>query len=191
MSNATPYKGFSITEGGTNCFVTAEDGKPHPAFKVTGYGSMNAAKGAITKHLSKQEMGAFLDKKPAAPKAATSNDTDKASVPVSPGQIAYEQHTALHPMYDDATPRKTWDQLPDSARKTWEPSQPANYSHPATSWPFGVHAKQAPASVTRSRNKREGHYGGKTDKVKALGTTYHVRRFRTFDKSASLKGINK
>lgn len=38
----------------------------------------------------------------------------------TPGQIAYEEDCKRRPTYDDATPRKTWDQLDKVSRWSWE-----------------------------------------------------------------------
>lgn len=38
----------------------------------------------------------------------------------SPGQIDYEADVRARPTYPDKSPRKTWDELPDHARKSWE-----------------------------------------------------------------------
>jgi hypothetical protein len=38
----------------------------------------------------------------------------------TPGQIAYEEDLAREPCYGDGTPRKTWHQLSDDARWSWE-----------------------------------------------------------------------
>lgn len=36
------------------------------------------------------------------------------------GQMAYEADVLKTPLYPDDTPRKTWEQLPEYARRTWE-----------------------------------------------------------------------
>ena len=36
------------------------------------------------------------------------------------GQIAYETELLQVPVYLDGTPRKSWDELPDYSKKTWE-----------------------------------------------------------------------
>lgn len=38
----------------------------------------------------------------------------------TPGQIAYEADCAREPLYHDKTTRKTWEQLPDFAKESWE-----------------------------------------------------------------------
>lgn len=38
----------------------------------------------------------------------------------SPGQRAYEADCAAEPLYGDGTRRKTWAQLGDAVRDTWE-----------------------------------------------------------------------
>lgn len=38
----------------------------------------------------------------------------------TPGQIAYELDVKAMPNYHDGEPRKTWDQLCDVAKWTWE-----------------------------------------------------------------------
>lgn len=43
----------------------------------------------------------------------------------SQGQIDYEADVARKPRYSDRTPRKTWDELPEYARWSWE-HEPAN-----------------------------------------------------------------
>ena len=36
------------------------------------------------------------------------------------GQLDYEAAVAKRPCYEDGTPRKTWEQLPDYAKWSWE-----------------------------------------------------------------------
>ncbi|WP_313026819.1 hypothetical protein [Brucella sp.] len=36
------------------------------------------------------------------------------------GQLDYENAVAKRPFYEDGTPRKTWDELPDYAKWSWE-----------------------------------------------------------------------
>jgi len=52
----------------------------------------------------------------------------------SPGQIAYEADLARHPLYDDGSPRPSWDALArifPEALATWERnSTPREYSTP-------------------------------------------------------------
>lgn len=47
----------------------------------------------------------------------------------TPGQLAYETDCERRPDYHDATPRRTWANLPDYARWSWErnptPREPA------------------------------------------------------------------
>lgn len=38
----------------------------------------------------------------------------------TPGQLAYEKDIRERRTYHDGTPRKTWDQLTDIIRDTWE-----------------------------------------------------------------------
>ena len=38
----------------------------------------------------------------------------------TPGQLAYEADLVACPLYHDGTPRKTWDQLDELCRSTWE-----------------------------------------------------------------------
>lgn len=47
----------------------------------------------------------------------------------SPGQIAYEASVAACPTYHDGSPRRTWEQLGDVARWSWErqPSEPREW----------------------------------------------------------------
>ncbi len=40
--------------------------------------------------------------------------------PVTPGQLAYEADVAKHPEYRPGWPRRTWAQLDDLARSSWE-----------------------------------------------------------------------
>jgi len=44
----------------------------------------------------------------------------QAETPKTPGQIAYETDCAARPLYDDKTPRKSWAQLDDITRYSWE-----------------------------------------------------------------------
>jgi hypothetical protein len=37
-----------------------------------------------------------------------------------PGQLAYESECAVRPVYHDGTQRRTWDQLCEYARWSWE-----------------------------------------------------------------------
>lgn len=36
------------------------------------------------------------------------------------GQVAYEADVQAKPLYHDGTPRKTWEQLGEGERRTWE-----------------------------------------------------------------------
>jgi hypothetical protein len=38
----------------------------------------------------------------------------------TPGQLAYETELRARPRYDDGGQRKTWDQLPEIAKWSWE-----------------------------------------------------------------------
>ena len=38
----------------------------------------------------------------------------------TPGQIAYEAELLVRPNYDDGRPRRSWDQLPDDIKRSWE-----------------------------------------------------------------------
>lgn len=38
----------------------------------------------------------------------------------SQGQLDYEKDVAQRPLYHDKTPRKTWDQLSEAAKYSWE-----------------------------------------------------------------------
>jgi len=38
----------------------------------------------------------------------------------TPGQIAYEAECAIAPIYPDGSKRKTWRQLSELARQSWE-----------------------------------------------------------------------
>lgn len=42
------------------------------------------------------------------------------ALPKTAGQAAYEADLRWRPNYDGGKPRKTWDQLGDLARSTWE-----------------------------------------------------------------------
>lgn len=39
---------------------------------------------------------------------------------MTPGQLAYESELIRAPLYHDGAPRKTWTQLPDYAKWSWE-----------------------------------------------------------------------
>jgi len=53
----------------------------------------------------------------------------------TPGQIAYEADCEIEPNYADGAPRKTWDQIGDLARLSWEltPRVRAHRRHPVAS----------------------------------------------------------
>ena len=36
------------------------------------------------------------------------------------GQLAYERDVSIEPRYNDGSPRKTWDELDEIARWSWE-----------------------------------------------------------------------
>jgi hypothetical protein len=38
----------------------------------------------------------------------------------TPGRLAYERDLAAKPIYDDGAPRRSWDQLCDVAKDSWE-----------------------------------------------------------------------
>jgi hypothetical protein len=38
----------------------------------------------------------------------------------TPGRVAYESDVRAEPTYHDGTPRRTWEQLSDVARWSWE-----------------------------------------------------------------------
>lgn len=40
--------------------------------------------------------------------------------PKTLGQIAYDADVAARPRYDDGTPRRRWEQLPQVAQWSWE-----------------------------------------------------------------------
>jgi hypothetical protein len=79
IATSTEYKGFTIafrrqsgTRGGARRYFVEAEG-----FKAEGYESLAGARGAITKRIANDNMGvAYL-----APKAATSDDKERASVP--------------------------------------------------------------------------------------------------------------
>ncbi len=39
---------------------------------------------------------------------------------MTPGRIAYEEDVRLEPSYLDGASRRSWDQLPDLAKQSWE-----------------------------------------------------------------------
>jgi hypothetical protein len=143
MQKTVEYKGFTILCGIANSsdrfFVQSTENDTK--FNIDGYATLGNAKGAITKHLQATGKEPINGSIP-APKAATSDDTDKASVPL---------------LFDSKE-----ESLADSAGIAAEDfaaeSQPASYSHPATNWPFGVHVK-----LYESRNKLEGRFTGRED----------------------------
>lgn len=69
----TEYKGFTIHNLKVNFHVAAV------GFNPKGYATINAAKGAITKHLQATGVEAFAGGLPAS-KAASNNDADHASM---------------------------------------------------------------------------------------------------------------
>lgn len=38
----------------------------------------------------------------------------------SPGQVAYEASLVQHPTYHNGSPRRTWDELNEISRSSWE-----------------------------------------------------------------------
>lgn len=38
----------------------------------------------------------------------------------TPGQLAYERDVAIQPLYHDGTQRRTWEQVSDHIRQSWE-----------------------------------------------------------------------
>lgn len=43
---------------------------------------------------------------------------------MTPGQIAYQEDVRRRPTYGDGTPRKSWEELCDVARWSWEREPP-------------------------------------------------------------------
>lgn len=49
---------------------------------------------------------------------------------MTPGQIAYQEDVRRRPTYGDGTPRKSWEELCDVARWSWE-REPPKTQNPA------------------------------------------------------------